>query len=255
MVIPSSTIITAATPPIHVDLVERTEEFVKKYMEQYKDSSHDWSHVERVRKMALKLAEKEGAMNSAINIDKQIVELAALLHDVGDSKFLPHGEKGEKVLSNTMDMLNYPERFKEAISWIVPRISFRHELEHPKDQFGAYQNELCCVQDADRLEAIGAIGVARCFSYNGARNLPLYDRELQPEINLTAEHYNGQLKSNSKVGNARNHFYEKLLKIAGLLKTTSGKEEAKTRHALIASFIKQFDYECDLADPFLSISH
>jgi uncharacterized protein len=233
-------------PEAFQKLLLKTEEYVKAYMQNYKDSSHDYAHVERVRKTALQLSRTISAP-----LNQQLVELAALLHDVGDFKFLAPGEDGETFLRNFMAQADYPECLQDAVVWINKRVSFRHELECPNDHFGPYQLELFCVQDADRLEAIGAIGIARCFSFNGARNLPMCDKDTLPMVEMTGEKYNQVLK-NAKA-NARNHFYEKLLKISGMLKTDAGKEEGSRRHELMKKFIAEFDRECDLDSTPLSL--
>jgi uncharacterized protein len=214
-------------------------------MSQYKDSSHDYSHVNRVRKMALYLANEE-SINSPV--DLELVELSALLHDVGDFKFLKPGETSESVLRAFMRDAQYSGKLQDSIIWISQRISFRHELEHGPPS-GPHLIELSCVQDADRLEAIGAIGIARCFAYNGARNLALYDSTTTPLISITSQQYNQQ---KDKGSNARNHFYEKLLKLARMMKTDAGRKEAAHRHELLCTFISEFDRECGLDSSILS---
>ena len=226
--------------PDHADLVERTEAHVKTYMAQYKDPSHDYSHVLRVRNVALSIAKDEALRRP---VDLELVELAALLHDVGDFKFLSPGETSESVLRAFMSDAGYGAELQDAILWISQRISFRHELAHGAVTSGPHLVELHCVQDADRLEAIGAIGIARCFVYNGARNLPMYDAAVPPIVEITGAQYNQQTKSQS---NARNHFYEKLLKIAGMIKTDAGRLEGQRRHQTVLQFIAEFDRECGL---------
>lgn len=220
---------------------EMVEEAVKSYMAQYNDSSHDWKHVMRVRSMAIKIAE---SLDPSI-VDCKIVELAALLHDVGDFKFLKEGESSEASLSTFMESVGViNNEYQEAIRWIVKRVSFRQELANPTKE-GPWYNELCCVQDADRLDAIGAIGIARCFAYNGSKNLPLYDADVLPIDMSQPGSYDQQTKM--KTSNARNHFYEKLLLLKDFMKTPYGREEATRRHALTLSFIEAFDDECGLA--------
>lgn len=232
----------------HSRLVRETEEHVKQHMKEYKDCSHDWSHVCRVRSMALHLAHSENTLNFN-SVNEKLVELAAILHDVGDVKFLAPGDTTEGVLSLLMERIGYPHELQEAIKWILSRVSFRYELEHPERQKEeGYLKELWCVQDADRLDAIGAIGVARCFAYCGARNIALYELEIAPAITLTSEEYNMRTSSND---NARNHFYEKLLKLKGLMKTNAGKAEAARRHEMLRYFIKEFDHECGLDSSIL----
>lgn len=231
-------------------ILRLTETYVQDYMSKYKDCSHDWSHVQRVRSLALHLARSENALG-AESVNEQLVELAALLHDVGDFKFLAPGETPEGILDTFMMKAEYPRDIQEAILWILPRISFRHELKDPVScQKGPYVRELACVQDADRLEAIGAIGIARCFAYNGIRGMPLYNAHILPRLELDADHYDKTTREND--GNARNHFYEKLLKLASLMKTRAGREEAQRRHAFLKEFIAEFDRECGLDSSLLA---
>ena len=234
---------------VNADLFARlkpiTEAYVQEYMKQYKDCSHDWSHVQRVRRFALEIAAAEIALGKCVNI--QLVELAALLHDVGDAKFIIDPNiTTEDMLRSFMMSVGYPTNVQDAIVWVVGRISFRHELAHGCTVEGDHLAELYCVQDADRLEAIGAIGIARCFAYTGARNQPLYEADVLPLVNITAEQYN-QL-SITKQGNARNHFYEKLFKIHTRLKTEHGKQEGQRRLHLLRFFIEEFDRECHLSN-------
>lgn len=230
-----------------MQLVEETENHVKEYMSRFQDSSHDWSHVERVRKMALRIAQDENERKPNL-VDANLVELAALLHDIGDFKFLAAGETTETALRSFMQSTGYLVETQEAIVWICSRVSFRHELENAGSCIdGPWAAELRCVQDADRLEAIGAIGIARCFAYNGARNLPLYEANVAPLIDLNSHQYNQQATKSKS--NARNHFYEKLLKLAGMMKTSLGRKEAARRHALLLEFILEFDRECGLSSP------
>jgi uncharacterized protein len=229
--------------------VVKTEAYAKKYMSQYNDPSHDWSHVNRVRMMAMSIAEREDSEERPIN--KLVVELAALLHDVGDFKFLKEGETGEGILREFMTDAGYDSELQDSICWITQRISYRHELSHPETTPHRLTLELGCVQDADRLEAIGAIGIARCFAYNGSRNFALYDASIEPAVNLTIEKYNMITKSKAHC-NARNHFYEKLLKISKMMKTEAGRSEARQRQELLKSFIREFDRECGLNSDLLN---
>lgn len=229
------------------------EEHVKSYMSNYNDPSHDWSHIVRVRRMANAIALQtniEHHIRAPINRD--LVDIAALLHDVGDSKYLPEGSSMEDELRRCMNAYGVAADLQDSVVWIVPRISYGYETQHPFDASAPLASELGCVQDADRLDAIGAIGIARCFSFNGARNLLLYDPNVAPLTDL--EMKSGAYKAQKGKGNARNHFYEKLLLLAGMMKTDAGKREAEQRQQLLQSFIGQFDIECDLqsGDPIES---
>lgn len=190
---------------------DATERFVRDYMPQFKDSSHDWRHIQRVRKLALEIANAENARTSG-SIDLQLVELASLLHDVGDKKFLAENESTVDCLRTCMTSLNISLGMQDSLIWIIERVSFRAEVEaatkRSKDGEVApvepeelrLRQVLFCVQDADRLDAIGAIGIARCFSFNGARNLAIYEEDVEPIV------VEGVYPKGS---NARNHFFGK----------------------------------------------
>jgi len=211
------------------------EDAVKSKMTSFNDPSHDWHHVVRVRKLARKIAESEIALGKGL--DLELVDLAALLHDIADFKF-----SQENTLELSLSSLGLQDTpFYDALCWIIPRISFRHELAHGAERPAQWINELHVVQDADRLEGIGAIGVVRCFCYSAIRNLPMYDAEQPPMKDLTAEQYNEQARSNK--GTSRNHFDEKLVKIKDLMKTTGGEQEALRRHEFMLEFMRQFDLD------------
>jgi uncharacterized protein len=196
-----------------------TEAFVKEYMPLFKDASHDYTHIERVRKVALQIAAaEEHSTTTAEPINIQLVELASLLHDVGDKKFLSENETTVDCLRASMSSLRLPSAMQVALIWIIHRVSFRAEIEEEaaaaaavaaeesdaiaETALSSWRRVLHCVQDADRLDAIGAIGIARCFSFNGARNLPIYEEKVTPII--CAGVY-------PKGSNARNHFFGKSL--------------------------------------------
>jgi hypothetical protein len=127
-------------------LVSRTEAYVRPYMAKYRDISHDWSHIKRVRRSALKLASLEGLSPS----EMLVVELAALLHDVGDSKFLKAGQTADVLLRGFMEKEAFPSDLQAALLWIIPRVSFTFEKKHGFPTEGPHRNALACVQDADR---------------------------------------------------------------------------------------------------------
>lgn len=222
-------------------VIEATEAFIKEYMAQYKDSSHDWLHVNRVRNIAVKLA----SMDPEQTFDLEIVQLAALLHDVGDIKHNTDGEAVPRVIASLLAGQGYPADKIDRVIEIVDHVSYRHELEYgcSPDKIKAW-NEFTVVQDADRLDAIGAVGVARCFAYNGRKNLPFYIPGEKPIFDMSADDYNAQTKKNG--GSARFHFDEKLLKLKELMKSKGGKAEAERRHAFMLSFLEHFDQDCGL---------
>jgi uncharacterized protein len=221
----------------------RIEEFVKNYMAQYQDCSHDWAHVDRVRRTALKLACEESQIDESKKFDLELLELAALLHDVGDFKYCKNGETPESVIRGVLNILNLDEQKINGVLEIVANVSYRHELEHGcTPELVKHWNELSVVQDADRLDAIGAIGVARCLAFSGKRNTVFYHPNEKPNVDMNAEFYNEQTKNNS--GSARSHFYEKLLKLEGMMKSKAGKKEAQRRQAFMLSFLREFEQDC-----------
>ena len=205
------------------DIIKTTVEFVKKELEGA-EAGHDWFHIERVWKLAEHIGEKE-------NANTQVVALAALLHDIADPKF----HNGNETLA-----LEISERFLaennvdadviKQVLYIIQNISFKNRGEAPSKP----NLELQVVQDADRLDAIGAIGIARVFQFGGFKNNVIYDPAIQPKLNMTKEEYK---KSN---GTTINHFYEKLLLLKDLLNTKTAKGIAEHRHQFMLQFLDEF---------------
>lgn len=207
---------------VMLDLIAKTEEFVKR--EMYEDSTgHDWFHIDRVRNIALQIQEKEKSG------DPLIIELAALLHDISDEKLHRSKEVGEEKLTTFLNRLPLDEGKKNHIKEIIETISFKG---------GNNRNitsvEAAIVQDADRLDAIGAIGIARAFAYGGKKGQSIYDPSISIRTSMTNEEYR-KGKSSSI-----NHFYEKLLKLKEKMNTKSGTEIAERRHAFMESFLHEF---------------
>lgn len=206
--------------------IQQTIDFVKKELEGA-EAGHDWFHIERVYKNALYLLKTEKA-------DEQVVLLGALLHDIADSKFYEGDETiGPKKAYDFMTSIEIPEHVKKHVVQIIENISFKggnfDKIFRSK--------ELDIVQDADRLDAMGAIGIARTFNYGGFKNHPLYDPDIKPKLNMTKEQYKNHQ------GTTINHFYEKLLLLKDLMNTKTGKKMALKRHAYMESFLKQFHEE------------
>jgi uncharacterized protein len=188
------------------------------------ESGHDWWHTYRVWNTAIQIAKNE-------DVDSFIVALGSLLHDIGDSKF--HGgdeligpEKARKFLHS----LNVDEDVIEQIEQIILNISFRSG----KSQKDFYSPEMKVIQDADRLDAMGAIGIARTFNYGGYKGRSIYNPDIKPNINLTKEEYK---KSTAP---SLNHFYEKLLLLKDLMNTQTGKKMAEERHNFMLIYLEQF---------------
>lgn len=213
---------------MNTTLIENTISFVKKEL-QNAEGGHDWFHIERVYKNALNISKEE-------NCDEIIVALGALLHDIADSKFHNGDETvGPKVARKFLESQNVSEGIIIHVINIIENISFKGGNFERK--FSSI--ELDIVQDADRLDAIGAIGIARCFNYGGFKNRPLYNPEIPINMNMSKEEYK------NSVSPTINHFYEKLLLLKDKMNTKSGKKIAEERHNYMEKFLKQFFAECE----------
>ncbi|KAI9003651.1 hypothetical protein BC832DRAFT_559610 [Gaertneriomyces semiglobifer] len=211
-------------------LIEATVLFVKKELAG-NDPSHDWDHIQRVYNTAKTLAVAEGLSAAQTTV----VELGALLHDVGDWKYAQHGQTGEELVKAFLHSRDdvTPEVIEQVVA-IVKGVGFNHELGVPAGL--DVSKELAVVQDADRLDAIGAIGIARTFSYGAVKGAPLYDPAILPRENVTQKEYKNSNGKNSTI----NHFYEKLLKLKGKMKTESGRRMAEKRHAFMELYLQTF---------------
>ena len=210
--------------PEDIKLIERTSDFVKETLAQA-EGGHDWFHILRVYKNALHIAKGEQ------KADVLILALAALLHDIADSKFHKGDEEKGPKMARTFLQKNHVEEAKiEAVVKIIENVSFRGG--HKKSEYTSLELEI--VQDADRLDAIGAIGIARTFNYGGFKNRKLYDPAIKPNLEMSAEEYK---KSEAPT---INHFYEKLLLLKNQMHTQTAIEIAEDRHAFMESFLEQF---------------
>ena len=192
-------------------------------------TGHDWYHIMRVVNMAKHIQSKEGG-------DLEVVELSALLHDISDHKF--NGGKldeGGKVAFELLRSFDYPEEKALKVKYIVDNISFKGA--NTKAEMNSLEGRI--VQDADRLDAIGAIGVGRTFAYGGYKGHPMYDPEIPAKLHDSFEEY-----ANSK-GTTINHFHEKLLLLADRLSTKTAKEIGEKRHQLMQRFLNDFLNEWD----------
>ena len=208
--------------------IHNTILFVKEKL-QDAEGGHDWFHVERVYNNALLIADEEIC-------DLEVVKLAALLHDVADSKFHNGDESiGPKIAREFLVSQSVAEEKINHIVGIIENMSFKGG--NFEKQF--HSKELEIVQDADRLDAIGAIGIARTFNYGGFKNRPLYNPNIQPNLNMSKEEY-----KNSE-SPTLNHFYEKLLLLKDKMNTETGKKIAQKRHDFMVTFLSQFYAEWD----------
>ncbi|CAL5430264.1 unnamed protein product [Camellia sinensis] len=199
------------------------------------DASHDASHVFRVRDLALSLALEEGLSSSPDSME--IVELAALLHDIGDYKYMRDPSE-EKIVEEFLEAENVEGSKKIKILSIIKGMGFKDEIGGQVDS--KHSIEFGVVQDADRLDAIGAIGIARCFTFGGSRSSVLHDPSIQPRLDLSKEQYIKKDKQTTV-----NHFHEKLLKLKDLMKTKAGQRRAEKRHKFMEDFLKEFYEEWD----------
>lgn len=211
-----------------ISTLNNTIQFVKNSLENA-ETGHDWLHIQRVYKTSLEIASLE-------DCDHFVVALGALLHDIADAKFHNGDESlGAKIASNFLNAQNVDRVTIEHVINIINNISFKNTLENKGEKFDSI--ELKIVQDADRLDAIGAIGIARTFNYGGYKNRLLYHPEILPNLNMTKEEYK---KSSAPT---LNHFYEKLLILKDKMNTKTGIEMAKQRHEFMLNFLEQFESE------------
>jgi uncharacterized protein len=208
------------------EIIRKTESFVQDTL-QGSEAGHDWSHIERVVRNARTIAAGEKA-------DPLVIELAALLHDIADSKFHNGNEElGPERSERFLKGLDLPSELVDHVVNIVRNVSFKNELDPSKeDRFDSI--ELQVLKDADRLDAMGAIGVARAFHYGGYKNRALYDPSIKPVEKQSKEQY-----KTSKAPTI-NHFYEKLLLLKDKMNTQTGRKMAEERHAFMESFLDHF---------------
>lgn len=206
-----------------MEIIKKTEKYVEKTLKN-DGTGHDWWHVHRVRKTSLELGQKE-------NADLFVVELAALLHDIADWKF--HGgddTKGPETARKWLQKFDLEENIIDQVCKIIEEISFKGA--GVKTKMTTIEGKV--VQDADRLDALGAIGIARTFAYGGNKNREIYNPEIKPQFHQSFEEY----KKNQ--GTSLNHFYEKLLLLKDLMNTKTGKEIAEKKHQFMKQFLDNF---------------
>lgn len=204
-------------------IIHQTIQFVKQTLAGA-EAGHDWFHIERVYKNAISINRIEKA-------DNLVVALAALLHDIADAKFNNGDEEiGPRMAGDFLTTLGLAPQIIEHVQQIIKNLSYKSSLGIVTFQ----SDELNVVQDADRLDAIGAIGIARAFTYGGYKNRVLYDPEIKPQLNMTKEEYKNATTPTI------NHFYEKLLLLKDLMKTGEGKKLAQQRHDFMLGYLEQF---------------
>lgn len=205
-------------------VIENTINYVKQTLKNA-EGGHDWFHTQRVVNNAKLISKTE-------NVDTFIVELGALLHDIADAKFYNGDETiGPKKARNFLKTQQVDEKTIIHVEKIIRFISFKMSLSS-EEKF--MSPELAVIQDADRLDAIGAIGIARCFNYGGFKDRALYDPNIPPNLNMNKEEYK---KSTTPT---INHFYEKLLLLKDKMNTKTGRAIAEQRHLYMEEFLRQF---------------
>lgn len=211
----------------HNKLIGATVDFVRDTLKNA-EGGHDWWHIHRVWTNA-KL------INQTEKTDQLVVELAALLHDIADSKFHNGDEEiGPRTAGKYLQSMNVDAAVIEHVQQIIRYMSFKASF----DKKSFHSPELEVVQDADRLDAIGAIGIARAFTYGGFKGRELYNPEIKPNLNMSKEEYK------HSAAPTINHFYEKLLLLKDKMNTPTGKVLAAQRHAFMEDYLKQFFEEC-----------
>jgi uncharacterized protein len=206
-------------------IIPNTIAFVKEELKNA-EGGHDWFHIERVFRNALFIAKEE-------KVDVLVVSLAALLHDIADPKFHNGNETiGPKKATSFLIAQKIPKETGQHVVKIIKYVSFKNSLGKHKKKFTS--KELEVVQDADRLDAIGAIGIARCFNYGGFKNRELYNPEILPNLTMTKEEYK------NSTAPTINHFYEKLLLLKDKMNTETGKQIASKRHQFMEEYLNQF---------------
>jgi uncharacterized protein len=209
-------------------VVAKAIQFVKETLAGA-EAGHDWFHIERVYKSALAINQQEQG-------DFLTVSLAALLHDIADSKFNNGDEEiGPHTAAEFMRRIAIDPAVTDHVQQIIRNMSYKASLGKVAFQ----SKEMDIVQDADRLDAIGAIGIARAFTYGGYKNRVLYDPEIPAELNISKEAYKNSTSP------TLNHFYEKLLLLKDLMKTSAGKAIAAQRHEFMLQYLEQFYGEWD----------
>ena len=206
-------------------IIESIEKYIRdKFTDE--GTGHDWFHIDRVRRLALYIQEKEGG-------DRNLVEIAALLHDISDHKFNGGDfEGGGKEARKLLQEHKLEKTFIENVKTIVDAISFKGN--QVANEMNSLEGKI--VQDADRLDAIGAIGIARTFAYGGSVNQPIYDPSVNPSIHTSKEAYQNRTHT-------INHFYEKLLIIGDRMHTETAKSIAKERTELMKGYLESFYQE------------
>lgn len=215
-----------------LNVIEKTKDFVKQSL-MNAEPGHDWWHAYRVCNLSLFIAQKENCNQI------EAIQLAALLHDIADAKFHQGDETiGLQVASKFLESIPVEAEIIKQILFVIEHISFKGGASEQIER----NMVLDIVQDADRLDAMGAIGIARTFSYGGYKCRPLYDPNIAPNLKMSKEEYK------ASEAPTLNHFYEKLFKLKALMNTQTAKELATERHQFMEQFLAQFYREWDFGE-------
>lgn len=211
--------------PFQVEVIRRTEVLAREKLGN-EGTGHDWWHAERVRATAAEIARHESA-------DIFVVDLAALLHDIEDFKFTGSDESGPRFATQWLASLGVGDLVVAHVGEIIARVSFKgaHVEQLPLSLEGK------CLQDADRLDALGAIGISRVFAFGGHRGRPIHDPDVAPQLHTSKESYK------NSVGTSINHFHEKLLLLKDRMNTAHGRLLAGRRHDYMVGFLDEFHAE------------
>jgi uncharacterized protein len=207
--------------------IEQTRKFIEEKFAG-EGSGHDWAHMYRVWQLSQTIAASEP------DADREIVELGALLHDIADWKFHDGDDSvGPREARKWLESLELPEETIAAVEHIVANISFHASLDKNRPSLSL---EAKIVHDADKLDAIGAIGIARTFVYSGTKGRPMYDPAIKPKTHDSIESYRKGNENNTTI----NHFYEKLLLLKDMMLTETGKSIAQKRHDYMLQYLDEF---------------
>lgn len=207
-------------------IIDNTISFVKKELENA-EGGHDWFHIERVYKIALHISKTE-------EVDPLVVSLGALLHDIADSKFHGGDESiGPRIAQDFLMSQDVTQSIIAHVVKIIENVSFGGG----KKEQSFRSSELDVIQDADRIDAIGAIGIARAFNYGGFKNRSMYDPQITPNLSMSTEEYK------ASTAPTINHFYEKLLLLKDRMNTETGRHMAAERHQFMETFLQEFFLE------------
>ncbi len=214
------------------EIIEKTRQFIEQKFGS-EGSGHDWAHMYRVWQLSRTIAASEPG------VDLMVVELGALLHDIADWKFHDGDESaGPRAVREWLESIGADSDIVEKVEHIVANISYHSSLGKDRP---ALSPEAAIVHDADKLDAIGAIGIARTFIYAGSKGRPLYDPAIKPKFHDSAESYRKNNENNTTI----NHFYEKLLLLKDMMLTDTGKRLAQHRHEYMEQFLDEFYAEWD----------